>query len=242
MVVSGNKPVKLQCGDLVIFPRELTHHMEPTEAQSGIQQHLSFTQAATLQGTGLLCGEIRFQHKGSRFLLDALPPFFIIRHSSDNHWLRSLLEMIVEENVQTKLASKSVVNRLSELLFTYALRQYLEDNPNESGMLAMYGDDKLVRAIRCIHEAPECDWTLERLAKEAGLSRTIFSERFKCVSGWTAGQYLIWWRMQLAWSYLTQGQSVSQVADAVGYKSDSAFTRAFIKMFSVSPGKVRRGL
>jgi len=242
MVVPGNKPVELHCGDLVIFPRELTHHMLPIETQSGIQQHLSFSQAESLQGTGLLCGEVRFQHKGSRILLDALPAFFIIRHSSDNHWLRSLLEMIVQENVQTKLASKSVVNRLSELLFTYALRQYLEDNPNESGMLAMYGDSKLAKAIRCIHEAPECDWTLERLAKEAGLSRTIFSERFKRVSGWTAGQYLIWWRMQLAWSFLTKGLSVSQVAEDVGYKSDSAFTRAFIKIFSVSPGKVRRGI
>ena len=242
LFVPGNTPVELQCGDLVIFPRELTHHMLPIEKLNGIQQHLSFNQAASLEGTGLLCGEVRFQHNGSRFLLDALPPFFIIRHSSENHWLRSLLDMIIEENIHSKLASKSVINRLSELLFTYALRQYLEDNPNESGMLAVYSDEKLVRAIRCIHSEPESDWTLERLAKEAGLSRTVFSERFKSISGWTAGQYLIWWRMQLAWSFLTKGKSVTQVAEDVGYKSSSAFTRAFIKMFSVSPGKVRRGL
>jgi len=240
--VPEHEPVVLQCGDLVIFPRELTHHMLPVESQDGEQQHLSFTQAEAMVGTGLLCGEVRFQHNGSSFLLDALPPFFIIRNSTDNHWLGALLGMIVYENTHSRPASKSVINRLSELLFTYALRQYLEDRPDDSSMLAVYGDTRLLKAIRCIHEAPQENWTLESLAKEAGLSRTVFAETFKTISGWTPGQYLIWWRMQLAWSLLNKGESVSRAAERVGYKSESAFSRAFSKMFSVSAGKVRRGL
>ena len=150
--------------------------------------------------------------------------------------------MIIHENIHSKPASKSIINRLSELLFTYALRQYLEENPDEVGMLAVYGDTRLVKVIRSIHEAPQNNWTLESLARVAGLSRTVFVETFKSVSGWTPGQYLIWWRMQLAWSLLRKGESVSQVAEKVGYQSESAFSRAFTKMFSISAGKVRRGL
>jgi len=242
MSVPGHSPTKLNVGDLVIFPRELTHHMLPSKPQQGAQQHLSFEEAKTLEGTGILCGEVRFQHTGSRFLLDALPVFFIIRHSDNNHWLNSILELIVYENNNSKPASKTIINRLSELLFSYALRQHLENNPDESGMLAVYGDHHLSNAIRCIHNAPQKNWTLASLAKEVGLSRTVFTEKFKAISGWTVGQYLIWWRMQLAWSLLSNGNSVSQVADSVGYKSESSFSRAFSKMFAISAGKVRRNL
>lgn len=242
LLVVGHESTELDCGDLVIFPRELTHHMLPDEALVGKQQHLPYTAATSMAGTGLLCGEMRFRHKGSRFLLDALPPFFVIRNSSDNHWLTAILNMIVHENQHTRSASKSITNRLSELMFTYALRQYLEDNPDKAGMLAVYGDSRLLTAIQCIHKHPDTNWTLETLAKEAGVSRTVFAEIFKNISGWTPGQYLIWWRMQLAWSLLNKGEPVSRVAEKVGYRSESSFSRAFSKTFSTSAGKVRRGL
>lgn len=242
MHVSDNEPVILNCGDLVIFPRELTHLISPIESMTGEQQHLSFKQAEALSGTGLLCGEVIFKHDGSQFLLDALPTYFIIENSTANHWLSGLLDLIVHESINDQPASKSIINRLSELLFTYALRQYLSDHPDQSGMLAIYGDYRLARAVQCIHQLPQNNWTLESLAKEAGLSRTVFTETFKTVSGWTPGQYLIWWRMQLAWSLLDKGDSVSQVAEKVGYKSESSFSRAFSKTFSVSAGKVRRGI
>lgn len=164
----------------------------------------------------------------------------IIENAGNKHWLKAILNMIVLESTNSQPASKSIINRLSELLFTYAIRQHLEDHPDNSGMLCVYNDDRLVRAIQCIHQTPEKNWTLETLSKEAGLSRTLFSEKFKAISGWTPGQYLVWWRMQIAWSLLTRGELVSQVAEKVGYKSESSFSRAFTKMFSMSAGRVRR--
>lgn len=242
MYVPKHEMMFLNQGDLVIFPREIAHHMLPIEKLTGEQQHLPYTQAIERQGTGILCGEVRFQHKGYSFFLDELPSFFVIKNNPDNHWLASVLELIVFENMNQQPASKSIINRLSELLFTYAIRQYLEDHPDESGMLRVYADRRLRQAIECIHQFPSKNWTLERLAKEAGLSRTLFSEKFKSVSGWTPGKYLVWWRMQLAWSLLNEGKLVSQVAEHVGYKSESSFSRAFTKMFSMSAGKVRQGI
>ena len=77
------------------------------------------------------------------------------------------------------------------------------------------------------------------MAAEAGMSRTVFAETFKSISGWTAGQYLTWWRMQLAWTALSQGDGVAETAERVGYKSDAAFSRAFQKTFETTVGKVR---
>jgi len=46
--------------------------------------------------------------------------------------------------------------------------------------------------------------------------------------------------MQLAWSMLNKGSNVARTAEQVGYQSESAFSRAFKKQFSVSAGSVRR--
>ncbi len=53
-------------------------------------------------------------------------------------------------------------------------------------------------------------------------------------------QYLVWWRMQLAWSALQEGKDVATTAEQVGYRSEAAFSRAFQKAFGVSAGAVRR--
>ena len=241
MEVPGHFKGVLNSGDLVIFPRELPHSMVSAIPLEGEQRHLDYREAQDVDGTGLLCGSARFQHQSSRFILDALPPVFIIRYEPSNYWLKSLLEIFLAENMHGGPASKVIFDRLSELLFTYALRQYLMEHPTEVGILAIYGHPRLARAIEAVHLRPDFEWTLDSMAKEAALSRTSFAETFKSVSGWTAGQYLTWWRMQLAWSLLSSGENSAEVASKVGYKSESAFSRAFHKMFQTAAGKVRRG-
>lgn len=230
----------LNDGDLVIFPRELAHSLVPEVPLTGAQQHLDCHLARDIAGTGLLCGVMHFQHAGSRYILDALPPVFIIRYDNSNHWLGSLLDMIISENMHIAPASNVILDKLSELLFTYALRHYLATKPDDVGILTIYAHPRLAQTINAIHQHPEHEWTLKSMAKEAALSRSSFAETFKLVSGWTAGQYLTWWRMQLAWALLREGQTSTEVANQVGYKSESAFSRAFQKFFSTSAGRVRR--
>jgi AraC-like DNA-binding protein len=239
--VPGHFKGVLNSGDLVIFPRELPHSMVSAVPLEGQQQHLDYREAQDIDGTGLLCGSAQFQHQACRYILDALPPVFIIRYEPGNYWLKSLLDIFLAENMHGGPASKVIFDRLAELLFTYALRQYLMEHPAEAGMLAIYGHPRLARAIDAVHRQPDFEWTLDAMAKEAALSRTSFSETFKSVSGWTAGYYLTWWRMQLAWSLLISGESIAEVSARVGYKSESAFSRAFLAMFKTAAGKVRRG-
>lgn len=239
--VPGHLETELNCGDLVIFPRELPHSMHAMGGD-GRQQHLSYRDAAGLEGTGMLCGSAQFRHRGSQFLLDALPAVFVIpqQHSSD--WSQSLLDMIMAESVNPQAGSSGIVDRLSELLFIHALRYYLSNHPDQAGVLALYSHPFLAKAVTQIHQDPSANWSLEQLASHAAMSRTRFAESFKQVSGWTAMQYLAWWRMQLAWGILAAGSSVGQAAYLVGYQSEAAFSRAFQKQFQQSPGKVRRSL
>ena len=240
--VPGYLKTELSCGDLVIFPKELPHSMTSLEPSNETQMHLPYYEAKNIQGTGMLCGQVKFHHKSSDLLLGDLPAVFVLPRRDDTPWMGFLYEMILAESLSPNPASKTILDKLSEMLFTYALRQHLADNPDHIGLLALYGHKRLSKAIHAIHKTPEKNWTLEAMAEEAMLSRTVFAETFKSVSGWTAGQYLTWWRMQLAWSQLSRGGSVASTADLIGYKSESAFSRAFQKAFSVTAGQVRRGV
>jgi len=53
-------------------------------------------------------------------------------------------------------------------------------------------------------------------------------------------QYLALWRMQLASRLLAEGGQVAEVAGAVGYESEAAFSRAFKKLVGQAPATWRR--
>lgn len=236
--VDGHGSHHLNRGDLVIFPSELPHTMRPSADQEGSQQHLPYD--TELTGTGMLCGRVQFQHRGSDELLNALPPLVIVPLSDETPWLTSLLGLILKESYQQGPAANAILDKLSEILFTYALRYQLSQRPQEAGVLALYAHSKLASVVSCIHADPAREWTLESLAKIANQSRSSFAKTWRNTGGWTAMQYVTWWRMQLAWSELQSGESIANAAERVGYKSEAAFARAFQKHFGTSAGKVRR--
>ncbi len=240
LIVPGHLETVLNTGDLVIFPREMRHHMEPMTDMQGEQRHLPYGESQEIPGTSLICGRVDFRHQAHSRLLDALPAVFILRHADEQRWLDPLLGMILAESMQIRCGTSVILDRLSELLFTYAVRQFAESNPQRSGVLALYANPRLRLAIAAMHDRPAHPWTVQELASCAAMSRTVFSGTFKRVSGWAPMQYLIWWRMQQAWLQLKSGSTVANVADTVGYRSEAAFSRAFKQEFGVAAGSVRK--
>jgi len=237
--VPGLLEIQFNQGDLVIFPKELAHKMWPVDSLKGSQEHVHYD--SELVGTGMLCGEVRVMHLYQNQLLEALPPVLLIRNSEENPWLDQLTKLLLEESTKYQESKSVTLNRLSEMVFVYALRHHIENENSSVGLLAIYGDVRIAKAIKRFHDNPQQKWALEALASEAGMSRTRFSKRFKAVSGWTVGQYTCWWRMQLAWEKLSAGDKIISVAEQVGYQSEAAFSRAFLKQFNKNPGVVRRG-
>jgi AraC-like DNA-binding protein len=98
----------------------------------------------------------------------------------------------------------------------------------------------VARALDALHRDPSRDWTLDTLARDAGLSRSALAERFTATVGQPPMQYLASWRMQLAAGHLKTGtDTVAAVAARVGYESDAAFSRAFKKAVGMSPRQWR---
>ena len=94
---------------------------------------------------------------------------------------------------------------------------------------------------RCCTARRRRRWTLEGLAAQAGTSRSVLAERFAQFVGQPPMQYLTQWRMQLATRLLAEpgARKVAAVAEAVGYESEAAFSRAFKKCVGIAPATWR---
>jgi AraC-like DNA-binding protein len=109
------------------------------------------------------------------------------------------------------------------------------------GWLAGLRDPHVSRALKCIHGQPDHHWTLPELSRAAGLSRSIFADRFAARVGIAPMQYLKKWRIQLASGLLKQTRRpLSSIAEEVGYHSEAAFIRAFKSSAGMPPGAWRR--
>ena len=116
--------------------------------------------------------------------------------------------------------------------------EYLETLPPADGLARRFADP--VGQALALHGSRRT-WTVERLARLVGLSRSVFAERFTDMVGQPPMQYLALWRMQLASRLLVEGGQVAAVAGAVGYESEAAFSRAFKKLVGQAPATWRRG-
>jgi AraC-like DNA-binding protein len=97
-------------------------------------------------------------------------------------------------------------------------------------------------AITSIHDEPAHDWTVEELGQRAGMSRSIFALRFKETVGVSPMEYLTRWQMLLAGDRMANtSESISEIAQSLGYESASAFTKALKKIMSSSPRQYGRG-
>jgi AraC-like DNA-binding protein len=128
------------------------------------------------------------------------------------------------------------------LMFIEVIRRYIATLPPEqSGWLAGLRDPFIGKALAQMHRRPAHDWSLEELAREVGLSRSVLAERFADVVGMPPMHYLARWRMQIASGLLAEGRAnVATIANEIGYDSEASFSRAFKKMVGVPPSVWRR--
>ena len=154
--------------------------------------------------------------------------------------MEATLRLIGDEAGGAKMGGDLIALRMSEVIFAQAVRHFIESQGAEQAGLNGFADPKLARALTAFHQRPADPWTVDSLARVAGLSRTGFAQQFSQKLGMTPMQYLTSWRMQIARHSLAEGQmAVSEVAAVVGYQSDAAFARVFKKEVGITPAAYR---
>ncbi len=254
--VIGGGPVHLGEGDLIVFPQGDPHVLSSAPGMRAAADMSAYARPSTrlpivyeLGGGGpdrarIVCGFFGCDERPFNPLLSALPRVIHLPAAgpdATNGWLGTLLNIAARESGSARAGGENVLARLSELMFVEAIRRYLETLPAaQKGWLAGLRDPVVGQALAAVHGKPSEAWTVERLARLVGLSRSVFAERFMDMVGQPPMQYLALWRMQLASRLLADGGHLSSVADAVGYESEAAFSRAFKKLVGLAPGAWRR--
>ena len=252
--VEGDEPRLLQQGSLALVPHGTGHRIRssqtaeaeplfdiPVEQVSDRYEIMRYGGAGDL--THLTCGVVRFDHVAGQQLIALLPRVLQIDTWADDEgsWLQSTLRFIAREARELRPGGETVITHLADILIIQAIRSWIDSAPQaDRGWLAALRDDQVGRALAAIHREPEKDWSVALLAKEVGMSRSGFSARFTSLVGESAMRYLTEWRMQLARAQLLEtSDSLSVLADRLGYQSEAAFSRAFKRVFGVPPGSLR---
>ena len=189
----------------------------------------------------IVCSTFEFGIGEGNPLQAALPELVVLR-LADSPALAQTLEQLFRECDENHCGRDAILDRLSEVALILILRDLMDQRRLDVGLLAGLADPKLSRAINAIHEHPDHDWTLERMAVAAAMSRARFAKHFHDVVGMTPGAYLSDWRLGLAKSMLLKGASVQTIAGDVGYGSASALSRVFASRCGMSPTEWRRSV
>jgi AraC-like DNA-binding protein len=109
------------------------------------------------------------------------------------------------------------------------------------GWLAALNEPHVGKALRLLHANPGRDWTVDDLAREVAVSRSVLAQRFTELVGEAPMHYLAGWRMQLAKQLMRDGaRNIQEVATRVGYDSEAAFNRAFKRATGSPPATWRK--
>lgn len=189
--------------------------------------------------THVTCGVLSFDHVAGQKLISQLPPVIRMQAARGelSSQLQSLIQLMGIEASTLSTGSETVVAHLADIIVIQAIRHWIAHSPSAShGWLGALKDPKIGKALAAIHAHPEVAWTVERLAEEAGMSRSGFSARFSETVGTSVKQYLTEWRMRLARMRIMHSKTtLADLAEEMGYQSEAAFSRAYKRMFGVAP-------
>src|SRR5262249_52617166 len=249
----GQEPVALEAGEVIVFTRGDPHVLssspgmrsDPVPAEMidvATSGQLPFFVSLGDEGpiaAKLVCGYLACDAQPFNPLLDNLPAVIKARDADDHGmpWLSQLIRLAAAEPTDQRGGGEGVLARLSELMFIEVVRRHLAGMPPQQlGWLAGLRDPFVGKALSLLHARPEYDWTIEKLGKDVGLSRSVLAERFADVVGMPPMHYLARWRMQIASGLLDGGNTnIATVAEKIGYGSEAAFSRAFKKVVGGPP-------
>jgi AraC-like DNA-binding protein len=255
--IVNEAPVRLEAGDIIVFPQGDPHVMSSAPGMRGTPEievarraRMGRLPVHLVVGEGgdpsaeLVCGFLGCDARPFNPLLSTLPRTLVVRRSPGGGGvIEQLIQLALAESQTPSAGGECVLSRLSELLFVEVVRRHLATlGPDQVGWLAGLRNESIGRVLGILHERSAHPFSLDELAREVGLSRSVLAERFTHFVGVAPMQYLAQWRMQLASGLLASTTlSLSQVAERVGYGSEAALSRAFKRCVGLAPAEWRRG-
>jgi len=258
-LVSGNctvgspdgRVIEMEEGDLVFVPHGSAHWIgdKSTSLRMPSPEFVKARRAGieVFKGGGdvtvLIAGHFEFDYQTLHPFLKDLPSIIHIRQyvTKNQLLLKQVTQLMLEELNNEGPGSKVMLKCLSEIMFINIIRAYLDQAAPDSGFLSALNDPRISKALKLMQDSPQNNWTLESLALEIGMSRSVFFNQFKKLVHETPLNYLTNWRIRQAQKLLiTDNNNIAQIAENVGYRSEAAFNRIFKSKTGQTPAVYRR--
>lgn len=249
---SMDQPVLLTAGSLAVIPHGVSQVLSseparpPMPLAALLDQNPPDSASVLRFGRGepeteLLCGFCSFDDPGLHPVLAHLPPVILLKREDldEEPWLKAAVQLMALEAGLAGQGMRGILTRALEIAFVQIVRRSSWDREG-NGYLAALKDAGLSQALFSMHARPEVRWTVDRLAREAGMSRARFAKTFAGAVGLTPLDYLTQWRLMKARQLLqTTALGMEEVAARCGYASLPSFSRRFHAVYGIRPGAFR---
>lgn len=244
-------PLELSAGDYILSARPFGDSFVSAPGEKTELSDDAFKAAHWVDGevrvgdrdlapqTRILGGLIHCDPANADLLTGLLPRFVCVRSTEQAaSRLHTLVAIVREEAAENRPGRDAILCRLIEVMLIEILRREAAAFSPPVGLLGGLAHPQLAQALGHIHADVARGWTVGELARRVGMSRSVFARRFCEAVGVAPVEYLLNWRMALAKDALIRrGGSLDEIAEAVGYKSASAFSTAFSRRVGCPPSE-----
>jgi AraC family transcriptional activator of mtrCDE len=249
-----DRRVRLRAGDVVLLPRGTPHRIRTAGAgrEQGVVETPggAFDTIRSRTGDGvmdLFCGRYSFGPGAGAMLFRSLPDPVHVSLAGESgevdEAVRALSGLMRSEALNDGYGTGAILSSLCDALLAMVLRKSSVRLSETTALWTAVDDERIRAVIEAVLADPRADWPIARLAGVAAMSRATFIRHFSRGTGMTVGAFLTHIRLMTAAELLIDTElTVVSVAAEVGYRSESAFTRAFRLAAGSTPARFRSAL
>jgi AraC family transcriptional activator of mtrCDE len=247
----GTSVLNLRPGDVVMIPSGAPHRVITSGRgrTRGTTETVGDAFVTTRSARGgasvidLFCGHYTFDAGAGALLFRSLPdPVHVsFGQSADSADVLRMLSVLMRGEAHREGdGTSAILSALCTVLLAMVLRTS-RGAATTTRLWTAATDDRIAEAVDGVLADPGAEWTIDRLSTAAAMSRATFLRHFTQDVGTTVGVFLARARLMAAAELLgSTDATVATIAGQVGYRSESAFSRAFRAEVGTTPARFRR--
>jgi AraC-like DNA-binding protein len=252
LLTCAGQSTALAGGDLVVLPRGVGHTLAgddgapapPLErllVEHGVDGGVRLRYGGSGPLTRLLCGGFSLAEGIPASMLNLFPDVLHVPFErAGAPWVARLLTELEAEAGSGRPGASAIITKITDVFLAQALRVWLLDGGDGLADSRWILEEPIAKAVRALNSRSSEPWSLDRLARHVGLSRTSLASKFRREVGEAPMRYLSDVRLRRAAEELAQGRgTLHEIARRAAYETDAAFAKAFKRRFGLSPGSYR---
>ncbi len=251
IVFKDRKPIPINRGTLVLAPTIVPHSLrsfggletpipECHPAELDLASHLSGAPDEDQGKLLAICSHLSIGLRGSTGLIEMIRDPIVARIEEGKD-MSGIIQRLLRELSTPRLGSRAIIRTLLLECVLMLIRERMEAEENAFHWMSGLSDQRLWSALKTMLDSPGESHSVQSLAGIAGMSRSSFAAHFAEAYGTGPMDLLRDIRVHLAGTMLAESKlPIKRIAELVGFRSRSAFSRVFKEISGSSPDEFRK--